>query len=112
MHLFDLFSNMKTQDSSFKKLSVPMKCITWHVRLLVADFLLDMQPLMLLNDNVHICSSKGHELNFGHLIHLSHNNSSLCSRNPRSVLTRKIIGKILRDCPHDGVQVINGLCII
>ena len=41
-------------------------------RLLVPDFLVDMQPLVLSRDNVHICSSKSHELSYGYLIHLSH----------------------------------------
>ena len=34
-------------------------------------FLMDMQPLVRLKDNVHIYSSKSHKLNCGNLIHLS-----------------------------------------
>ena len=41
-------------------------------RLLVLDFLVDMQPLVLSRGNVHICSSKIHELSCGFLIHMSH----------------------------------------
>ena len=32
-------------------------------KLLVPNFLVDVQPLVLLEDNVHICISKSHELN-------------------------------------------------
>ena len=38
----------------------------------VLDFLVDMQPLVLLKDSVHNCSSKNNELNCGYSIHLSH----------------------------------------
>ena len=48
-------------------------------KLLVLDFLMDMHPLVLLKDNVHVCSFKSHELNVA--IRYTCDSSSLWSRN-------------------------------
>ena len=37
-------------------------------KLIVSDFLVDMQHMVLSKDNVHICSSKSHGLNGDYLI--------------------------------------------
>ena len=59
------------------------------------DFLVDMQPLVL-SKQVHICSSKSHELSCGYLIHSSHQLFSIEKKHGDRVLTRQIIGKIER----------------
>ena len=74
--------------------------------LLVLKFPMDMQLLVLLKDNLHICSSKSHELNDGYLIHLWHQLFSMEWKHGEWVLTRNITGKILKtfshnDCPHN-----------
>ena len=37
----------------------------------MAKLLVDMKPMVLSKDNVHICSSNSHELSCGYLIYLS-----------------------------------------
>ena len=43
-----------------------------YAGLLMLNVLVDMQPLVLLKDNVQICSFKSHKLNCGYLVCLPH----------------------------------------
>ena len=63
-------------------------------------------PLVLLKDNLHICSSKSHQINSSYLVHLWHQLFSMEQKCGNRVLTKEITGKIramfsLNDCPHD-----------